>query len=242
MRLWLLFLACTAMAQTFDIASVKPGGPVRPDGLLDINLGTARHGEVTLTNTTLSECIRWAYGLANEEQIAGPDWIRERNTRVTIVAKAPPETPLDQLRLMMQALLAERFRLELHREPRKIAHYELTVAKGGPRLVESKPDTPAARVYYGVGRLAYNHMTIDRFVVLLSRQIRQPVFDRTGLAGAYDIDLNWTPDDVTPDPDATPKPDLFSAIQRQLGLKLESSKEPLEVMVVDRAEKTPIEN
>ncbi len=242
MNLWLLLLACAAMAQTFDVASVKPGGPVRPDGLLDINLGTASHGTVALTNTTLSECIRWAYGLTNEEQIAGPDWIRERSTRFSIVAKAPAETPLGQLRVMMQALLAERFHLELHREPRKIEHYELTVAKGGPRLVESKPDTSGTRLYDGVGRLAYNHMTIDGFVVLLSRQMKRPVFDRTGLTGSYDIDLRWTPDDAAPATDSTPLPDLFTAIQRQLGLKLESSKEPLEVLVVDRAEKEPSEN
>ncbi len=230
------------MAQTFDVASVKPGGPVRPDGLLDIDLGRAEHGVVTLTNTTLSECMRYAYGLTNEAQIAGPDWIRDRGVRFTIVAKAPPETPVEQLRLMMQKLLAERFHLELHREPRKIAHYELTVAKGGPHLAEWKPDTPSGRVYYGAGRLAYNHITMESFVVLLSRQIKQPVFDRTGLAGFYDIDLEWTPDDAPPGPNATLKPDLFTAIQRQLGLKLEASKEPLEVLVVDRAEKVPAEN
>jgi uncharacterized protein (TIGR03435 family) len=230
------------MAQTFDVASVKPGGPVRPDGLLDINLGRAEHGVVTLTNTTFSECIRYAYGLTNEAQIAGPDWIRDRGARFTIVAKAPPETPVEQLRLMMQKLLAERFHLELHREPRKIAHYELTVAKGGPRLAEWKPETPPGRVYYGVGRLAYRHITMEGFVVLLSRQIKQPVFDRTGLTGFYDIDFEWTPDDAPPDPNATPKPDLFTAIQRQLGLRLEASKEPLEVLVVDRAEKVPVEN
>jgi uncharacterized protein (TIGR03435 family) len=97
-------------------------------------------------------------------------------------------------------------------------------------------------VFYGVGRLACNHITMDRFVVLLSRQMKQPVFDRTSLAGAYDIDLQWTPDDAASEPNATPKPDLFSAIQRQLGLKLEASKEPLEVLVVDRAEKTPAGN
>jgi len=230
------------MAQTFDVASLKPGGPVRPDGLLDINLGSAEHGAVSLTNTTLSECIRWAYGLTNEEQIAGPGWIRDRAIRFTIVAKAPPETPVEQLRLMMQALLAERFKMELHREPRKIAHYELTVAKGGPRLVESKPETPSGRVDYSIGHLAYNHISTDRFVVLLSRQMKQPVFDKTGLTGFYDIDLRWTPDDVPAAADATPESDLFTAIQRQLGLRLEASKGPLEVLVVDRAEKVPAGN
>ena len=241
MKLWVLLLATAAMAQTFDVASVKQGGPVRPDGLLDINLGRAEHGVVTLSNATLSECMQWAYGLTNEAQIAGPAWIKDRTFRFELVAKAPPETPVEKLRAMMQALLRERFQLELHREPRKIAHYELTVAKGGPKLTASQGEGAMARVYYGFGRLAYTHMPMDRFVLLLSRQIKQPVFDRTGVKGAYDIDLRWTPDEGTPE-DTTPRPDLFTAIQQQLGLRLEGAKVPLEVLVVDRAEKVPAGN
>ena len=183
MKPWicLFTMAAAVWAQpAFDVASVKPGGPVRPDGLLDINLGSAHHGTVTLTNTTLSECMQYAYGLTNEVQIAGPDWIRTREYRFSIVAKAAPETPVEQLRLMMQALLAERLRLEIHREARKIPHLELTIAKGGPKLAESKPETPNGRVYYGVGRLAYSHSAMDQFVLLLSRQLKQAVFDKTG--------------------------------------------------------------
>jgi len=246
MKTWpLLWMVVAAAAQpAFDVASVKPGGPVRPDGLLEINLGTVQHGVVTLTNTTLSECLRWAYGLTNEEQIAGPDWITSRQYRFEIVAKAPPDTPVKELRIMMQNLLAERFKLALHREPRKIAHYVLTVARRGPRLSESTGDAPPARVYYGTGRLAYTHLTMDRFVVLLSRQMKQPVFDKTRLTGAYDIELQWTPDDAPAAADApsAPSPDIFSALKQQLGLQLESSKEPLEVLVVDHAEKTPVAN
>jgi uncharacterized protein (TIGR03435 family) len=113
MMLSIVFSVAGVPAQpSFDVATVKRGGPVRPDGLLDINLGTASHGTVTLSNTTLSECIRYAYGFTNEEQIAGPDWIRDRSIRFEIVAKAPPETPAAQLRLMLQTLLQERLRLE----------------------------------------------------------------------------------------------------------------------------------
>jgi uncharacterized protein (TIGR03435 family) len=246
MKLWGFFLLAAAAAAAqpqFDVASVKQGGPVRPDGLLDINLGRAQHGVVTLTNTTLSECMRWAYALTNEEQIAGPDWIRSRSVRFSIEAKAPPETPDAQLRLMMQALLAERFKIETHREPRKIPHYELAVVKGGPKLTEAQPGTEQARVFYGLGRLAYTSVRMENLVVLLSRQLKQPVLDRTGLTGSYDLDLQWTPDDATPAEDAvTPKPDIFHAIQQQLGLKLESAKDPLEVLVIDRAEKVPAAN
>jgi uncharacterized protein (TIGR03435 family) len=243
MKLWVFLWAAAAMAQpAFDVASVKPDGSVRPDGLLDINLGRALHGVVTLTNTTLSECIRYAYGLTNEEQIAGPDWIRQRSIRFSIEAKTSPETPAEQRQLMLQALLKERFHLELHREPRKIAHYELTVAKGGPRMEESREEGSMQRVDYGLGRLAYKRVPVEQLVVLLSRQMKQPVFDRTGLKGAYDIDLRWTPDDTAPASDSTALPDVFTAVRQQLGLRLELSKDPLEVLVVDRAEKVPAAN
>ncbi len=142
---------------------------------------------------------------------------------------------------MLQSLLAERFRLALHHEPRRIPHLDLTAAKGGPRMPLAD-DAPMARRYYGTGRLSYTHVSMDRLVLLLSRQLKQPVFDRTGLSGFFDVELDWTPDNAEPDPNATPYPDIFTAIQRQLGLKLEASNSPLEVLVIDHAEKTPIPN
>jgi uncharacterized protein (TIGR03435 family) len=241
MKFWVFLCAAAAMAQpAFDVASVKQGGPVRPDGLLDINLGRASHGVVTLTNTTLSEMIRYAYGLTNEEQITGPVWIRDRSIRFSVEAKTAPETPPEQRERMLQALLAERFKLELHREPRKITHLILSVAKGGPKFAESQSDGPGGRVSYMPGNLEYRRIAMSGFVVLISRLMKQPVLDRTGLAGLYDLKLEWTPDDV--DTGTTPKPDIFTAVQQQLGLKLEASKDPLEVLVVDRAEKVPVEN
>jgi len=236
-------LSVISIAQpAFDVASVKQGGPVRPDGLLDINLGSARHGTVTLSNTTLSECIQYAYGLTNEIQIAGPDWIRDRSFRFEIVAKAPPDTAVEQLRLMLQTLLKERFWLEMHREPRKLAHLELTVAKNGPKMPRPEGDAPSTRRAYGPGRLSWTRLSMDRLVLLLSRLLKQPVFNHTGLTDAYDVDLSWQPDEVPADTDAAPKPDIFTAVQQQLGLKLAVSKEPLDVLVVDRAEKTPVGN
>jgi len=246
MKLWLLLLSATAaMAQpAFDVASVKQGGPVRPDGLLDINLGRAQHGVVTLTNTTLSECIRYAYDLTNEEQITGPDWIRSRAIRFTIEAKSAPDTTSEQSRLMLQALLKERFKLEVHQEPRKIAHLILSVDKGGPKFAKSEADGPQGRVNYGPGDLEYRRIAVSAFAVLLSRVMKQPVLDHTGLTGLYNMKLQWTPDDAPPAEDGrpTPKPDVFTAVRQQLGLRLEASKDPLEVLVVDRAEKVPTAN
>lgn len=236
-------LPLAAFAQpTFDVASVKQGGPVRPDGLLDINLGATLHGTVTLSNTTLSECIRYAYGLANEQQIAGPDWIRDRSYRFEIVAKAPPDTPIDQLRLMLQTLLKERFRLEAHHEQRRLAHFDLNVGKNGPKMPLSEGDGPGVRRYSGAGRLSYTHLSMDRLAVLLSRQLKEPVFDKTDLDGGYDVDLNWMLEDAPANADAGPKPDIFAAVEQQLGLKLAVSKTSVNVLVVDSADKIPVSN
>ncbi|HTX33650.1 MAG TPA: TIGR03435 family protein [Bryobacteraceae bacterium] len=244
--------AAPAPAPVFDVASVKPS--TATGDLLYINLGTAVHGEVTLTNVTLSECIQYAYGLSSEDQISGPDWIRDRRLRVDIVAKAPPNTPPDRLLLMTQALLAERFHLVLHRERKPLKHLALAIAKNGPKLPAAAGDGPSSRIYYGRGRLNYTHLPMSRFALLLSRQLKQVVVDNTGLAGSYDVNLEWTPDDPVPapsrSPDAAPLPEtaadtapgIFKAIERQLGLTLEASKAPVDVLVVDSAEKVPVGN
>jgi len=252
---WLFPLAALgqpAARPVFDVASVKPS--TATGDLLYINLGTAVHGEVTLTNVTLSECIQYAYGFSSEDQISGPDWIRDRKLRVDIVAKAPPDTPPDRLLLMTQALLAERFHLVLHRDQKPLKHLELGVAKSGPKMPKAAGDGPSSRIYYGRGRLNYTHLSMARLALLLSRQLKEVVVDRTGMAGAYDVNLEWTPDEPAPaasrGPDAAaapePPPDgapgIFKAIERQLGLTLEPSKAPMEVLVVDRADQVPVGN
>ena len=245
----LLVVLTAALGQTaapppsFDVASVKPSTDAGE--LLNINLGTAVHGVVTLRNTTLSECIQFAYNLSSEDLISGPDWLRDRKLRVDIEAKAPPVTPFNQLLLMMQGLLAERFQLVLHHEPRPMKHLDLTVAKGGLKLVAAKGEGPSNRIYYGRGRLNYTRLSMPRLALLLSRQLKQVVVDRTSMAGAYDVNLEWSPDEAAPaGSDATEPaaPGIFKAIQRQLGLALEVGKEPVDILVVDRAEKVPIGN
>src|ERR1039457_5193536 len=97
----------------FDVASLKPSPPLTGD-LININLGTARHGMLTLSNACLADCLRYAYSITNDDQIAGPDWIKFKDVHFEIEAKAPPGTPLPQLREMLRTLLTERFKLEYH--------------------------------------------------------------------------------------------------------------------------------
>jgi uncharacterized protein (TIGR03435 family) len=240
-----LLSIATALAQspTFDVASVKPSPPSVGDRL-DINLGAFNHGVVTLTNTTLSECVQYAYGLVSEDQIDGPDWIRDRRLRVDIIAKTSPDTQLDKVLLMTQALLAQRFHMELHREAKPVRHLELTVSRKGSKLAVSQDGAPLHPNTYGRGRLFYDRRTMHSFALLLSRQLKQPVIDLTGLAGFYDVHLEWAPDDPSgpPPSDAAPLPDIYQAVEEQLGLHLESKKTPIEIIMIDRADRIPIPN
>jgi len=241
-----LLLALVSLASArqpaFDVASLKPSPP-SPGDRIDINLGSAQHGEVTLTNTTLSECLQFAYGLSSEDEIAGPAWLRDRELRVDVIAKAPPDTPRDQLLLMLQNLLTERFQMRLHREPRPLHHFELTVDKNGAKLPPAQLSVPGAGSKlraYGRGHLSYAHVSMQVLTLLLSRQLKEVVIDKTGLSGFYDIDLSWAPENAPET--GPPLPDIYTAIREQLGLRLEASKTPIEIIVVDQALKTPIGN
>lgn len=223
----------------FEVASVKPSPPA--SGNIVINLGRISHGEVTLENATLSECVQFAYGLSSEDLIAGPDWIRDRSLRVDIIGKAAAETPREQLLQMLQNLLAERFHLQTHREPRPLAHFELTAGAGAAKLTKSKETAPGAvLVAYGRGHLNYRHLSMDRLAMLLSRQLKEVVVDQTGLQGYYDVDLKWAPEDAPAD--AAPLPDIYTAVREQLGLTLQARKTPVETLVIDRADKIPSGN
>ena len=242
--LLLAFLPACAQSPAFEVASVKPSPRTNTDRL-DINLGTFRNGVVTLTNTNLSECVQYAYGLVSEDQIDGPDWIRDRQLRVDIVAKTAPGTSFEQALLMTQSLLAERFRMQLHREPKPVRHLELTLGPKGSKLPPSADGVPARPSTYGRGRLFYDRRDMHGFALLLSRQLRQPVLDLTALTGFYDIRLEWAPDDPNAVPQAaesTPLPDIYQAVEEQLGLHLESKKTPIDVIVIDRADRVPIAN
>jgi uncharacterized protein (TIGR03435 family) len=230
-----------ARAQQFEVASVRVPRVVSGQPY-NIDLGTIRHDTVTLINVSLADCIKFAYGLSSDFQLSGPDWITSKEVRYDIVAKTAPGTPRDQALQMMRALLAERFKLALHREKRVLSYYALVVAKGGPKLNEAT-DAPAT-VPSGVQgqlRIISNRMSMSLVATVLARYMHAFVVDQTGLAGDFEVKLVWTPDD-RPIPDDQRGPSVFTAVHEQLGLRLVSKKGPMEVLMVDRAEKTPTEN
>lgn len=229
----------------FDVASLKPAPP--PEGRISVDLGNWSHGRLTLTNVTLSECLRFAFKIYTDDQIVGPDWIKDHHTLFNIVAQAPPDTPLDKVRQMALALLTERFQLTLRQSSRELRYLALAVDAGGLKMQPTREGAPAGREIVRPGRIVYHHVSPLTLAVLLSRFTNQPTFDKTGVKGQFDVDLQWTPDipvakpvSEPSDPDAAPS--LFAAVREQLGLRLEGRKGPVDVVVVDHAERSPIGN
>jgi uncharacterized protein (TIGR03435 family) len=260
MRLFLVAVVATAayarQQPEFEVATVKLSPPVPLGTPLPVNLGSFRNGTAMLTNTTLSECLQFAYGIVSEAQIAGPDWIKSRDVRFDIVAKTGADASRDQALLMMRSLLDERLKLSLHHEPREMSFLALVVAKNGPKLAPAKMGTPPSQIPPQIaGRLLHPQMPMAMLATLLSRFERQIVIDMTGLTGPFSIDLQWTPDFlrnrvsqdgaaplVNGQPVNVDGPSLPTALQEQLGLRLESRKGPVDVLVVDHAEKVPADN
>jgi uncharacterized protein (TIGR03435 family) len=140
---------------------------------------------------------------------------------------------------VLRTLLTERFHLAMHTETRSFGHIVLTRAKGGSKMKEVAADAPS-NMSYRLGHITQTRISMYVLALLLSRQMRQLVLDQTGLQGFYDIDLRWTPDDAPEGTDTGPP--IFRAIQEQLGLRLESRKDGVDVLVVDRADRVPVAN
>jgi uncharacterized protein (TIGR03435 family) len=152
--------------------------------------------------------------------------------------KLPREQSGDQRQRMLQAVLADRFKLKIHHETRELSIYALEIAKGGPKLTVGD-EKKGSGTTWGQGLIEANASPISKFAFVLSDVLGRDVVDKTGLAGNYDIKLTWTPDDLQGTADAGPT--LFTAIEEQLGLKLRPTKGPVDTIVVDQAEK-PSEN
>jgi uncharacterized protein (TIGR03435 family) len=234
-RASLVFLICwTACGQTeatprFEVASIKPANAVRPGGGI-----VTGHGRVTIVSETLKRCIMGAYGLGPNQISGGPAWLD--SDRFEIAAKSERDQDGDQaLMVMLRTLLAERFNLIVHREMRTEAALMLETARNGPKL--EKAEDGAASTKNGRGLIDARAITMSRFAEVLSRQMDLPVVDNTGLKGAFNLKLEWAPQNEK----TNSGPSVFTALQEQLGLRLESRKMPIEVLVIDHAEK-PSEN
>ncbi len=241
MAIALVSVAQAQVPKTFESATVR-----RTE---DVN-GPARYqtfpGRISLQGETLKECIRVAY---NVKVVVAPGNAKWTETeRFDIEAKAARPVGDNELLMMLQALLKERFKLDVHRESKMVAGYAIAQAKGGIKIHEVEPG--AAHIQTRRGYINAERISMPNLATALSAMLNVPVLDMTNAPGVYDFSLTWTPDMVRPgqltadEPETqTAQPDnitpasLFAAIQEQLGLRLDSRKAPADVMIVDRVER-----
>jgi uncharacterized protein (TIGR03435 family) len=194
-------------------------------------------GRLSLMNVTMLSVVLRAFGVLPPQVAGAPGWLA--NERYDIVAVTGDDTALtdDSRREYLQGLLAERCQFRFHREPREIGVYSLLPSKNGPRLsAHTGPGDYAMRVQPaedGRLRLRSTRGNMPRFAEILTGQVRDLVLDRTGLSGQYDFTLEWAPDLTG----GAQGPSLFTALDEQLGLKLESGKTAVEAIVIDRIER-----
>jgi uncharacterized protein (TIGR03435 family) len=237
----------------FEVASVKPSDPAQ-------TIAIRRSGyRISTSNTSLQMLITWAYDVHSDRLYGKPKWLDA--VRYDIVANAPQESKpvarapsqVSRLQQMMQVLLAERFKLLIHRETRELRMYAMVVAKSGSKIrLTEAGDNMGQNPFSmpGRGRLIGTKVSTEMLAKALSDQLGHSVQDQTGLKGVFDFTLEWEPDAESIGADGAPAPSadvrtgasLITAIQEQLGLKLEARKGPVEVLVIDHIESTPTEN
>jgi len=239
----------------YEVASLKPNASGRPGFSIQALPG----GVLRASNISLKRLIAMAYSVTDYQIFGSLPWLESE--RYDVEAKAGKPVPLTDLRVMMQSLLDERFHLKFHRESREMQRYTLTLLKkGAPGLVEApngdcaSTSSPQAASTAGTGcglvnlfpdRLSGNRGRISQLADRLSTRLGLTVVDKTDLTGWYDMTMTWTPDpEIEQLPQGFPPPaggsngpSLLTAIQQQLGLKLTGGKGPVEVIVVDSAEK-----
>jgi uncharacterized protein (TIGR03435 family) len=236
----------------FEVATIKPANPAnRGSSML---VGRGGNNSFTTTNTSLRDLITMAYGIHARQVVEGPAWIESELYDITAKPEQPGIPNLPQLATMVQKLLAERFGLAFHKEKRELSAYILTVAKSGPKMMKNESGNILPGFGgRGPGAVGVQNSSMAEFAGFLqARMLDRPVVDQTGLSGKFNFTLEFRPDAQLqaapgggPPPQLPPeienRPDLFTAIQDQLGLKLESGKAAVEVYVIDKVTK-PTEN
>jgi uncharacterized protein (TIGR03435 family) len=222
-----------AFGQSFEVTSVKPNR----SGSNSSSTHTTSAG-ITADNVSLKQLIERAYGVV-DYSLSGPAWLGD--DKFDIAGKQAAGTPKGQMLPMLQALLAERFGLVVHREPKSLPGYVLIPGKKPPTL-HAKPADAGTKTNVGRGTVKGTNLSMADLAGLLSRQLDQPVQDQTGLPGVFDVNLEWTPDQAQADPASDRLSSIFTAVQEQLGLKLQPQKVPVDVLVVDHVERVPTEN
>jgi uncharacterized protein (TIGR03435 family) len=240
---------------SFEVASVK----VNTRGGHDWSVTRGVGGRFVAENIPVKALMTFAYGVRDQQLSGYPEWTGD--LRFDINAKPDRVVPVGPdgdatLRLMVQALLSDRFHLELHREKREVSGYALILAKNGPKLALSAPDAKGPNITTGAGQIRAGKVKMDGLARVLSDQLGQAVVDETGLTADYDFKVEFAPELLSAGtlPAESQKTEdagnpvarsdsvtIFAALQEQLGLRLASRKVTIEVLVIDHVER-PTEN
>ena len=251
----------TSSAVVIEVASIKLSDPAtcREYPIIDDH-----NDRYDLRCVKTSFLIQTAYNVRDFQISGGPAWLSSAQYDIAAkIASSPSDTPEkniseltdqerqtkgERLRAVLQALLAERFRLKVHRESKQLPLYVLTLAKGGPKLKASNDSNASGGLRPGRGFLVGNQTGVPFLAQTLSQIVGRPIQDRTELAGKYDFELTWNPDQSSANSAVGGRaralpvgnadlPNIFTALQEQLGLKLDSTKGPAEVIVIDRVDR-----
>ena len=238
-----LLLAGQSAKPAFDVVSIRRNTSVATDGGMRVDPG----GRFTATNVGIFFLVAGTYGeglsaLRPEQIVGAPDWLRPEHYDIRAKAADPGDMEnFEKTRLLLRTMLEDRFKLRVHREQREMPVYALVRAKAdgalGPRLKQTVPDCLAFSSGCGFGGGPINHIKAEKIPISMLAQIlssvtARMVVDRTGLEGGYNIDLEFSPDQAASD-----LPSIFTAVQEQLGLKLESTRAPVDVIVIDHVER-----
>jgi uncharacterized protein (TIGR03435 family) len=231
---------------SFEVATIKPSQPDRPGKLFGVQGSHFR-----TINTTLADMIKFAYGVQDKQIIGAPSWVESDKFDIEAQPDAPGAPNKDQVSMMMQKLLTDRFQLKFHKDTKELPAYVLTAAKTGQKMTKSEvPDQLPGLFFTNISpaTLTVRNATMDDVCHLFqSAVLDRPVVDQTGITGKWNFLLKWTADEsqfsgmgvkVPPPSDAADAPPpLFTAIQEQIGLKLDAGKAQIPVLVIDKVEK-----
>jgi uncharacterized protein (TIGR03435 family) len=233
----LAFSQSSPQALRFDVASVRQSPPRQGDAAytqLD-----ADNSRIAYRNVRFKLLLQIAYSIS-QDRINGEAWLESEPYDVS--ATLPQGAGKNDIPVLLQSLLAERFDLAVHHEPRAMSAYDLGIAKGGSKLNRASEDGAGSN-YILRGRVIGPQLSMEALADILSRQTGRPVVDKTGLNGLFNVKLTWSPDDSKADQTAIPTgPSIYTALQEQLGLQLRPAKELVDYLIVDHANRIPEEN
>jgi uncharacterized protein (TIGR03435 family) len=226
------------LGHEFEVASIKPAAPQEIGRTSTRMSSNTDSGSLVYSNANLKQILGRAFNV-QQYQLTGPSFMETE--RFDVTASFAPQSTSEQLSSMLQKLLADRFGLKVHRETKELPAFALTIIKGGPKFKSAESDAGVSSNSNGSRWRMTAKITMRRLAEILTEQAGRPVHDQTDLTGPFDLTLEWSAGEaIANDRDAPPS--VFTALQEQLGLKLEPIKAPVESIVVDQLQRIPTEN